>query len=147
MFWLLAMAPFEAIAAAADEEFNLSLIRTYFARLDVVYRQGSSVADIDALFELFHEDVQYEHVAYGAMFDKVTWRQAFRDNLERGAYGKGESESTAILKTIPVGSHVAVEYAYGIRDQEENWTQQSDGLLILFGFSGDKIVLVREYWE
>lgn len=146
VFCLLVVA-LGAIAAEAGEGRHLALVRTYFAKIDVIYRHGSSVADIDALFELFDEDVQYEHVAYEARFDKGAWRQAFLGNLERGAYGKGELESTAIVKTIPGGSHMAVEYAYGTRDQEGNWAQEGDGMLILFGFSGDKIVLVREYWE
>lgn len=147
ILWLLIMAPLGAIAAETGVDGRLSLIRTYFARLDVIYREGSSVADIDALFELFHEDVRYEHVAYEAEFDNSAWRQAFLDNLKRGAYKKGTFESTSILKTIPGSSHVAVEYAYGRRNEAGSWTQESAGMLILFGFQGDRIILVREYWE
>lgn len=143
----LAIIPAKSRAADCAETCHLQMVQEYFTCLDAVYREGSTLEDIEALFGLFDENVVYEHIAYDARFDKASWKEAFTRNLNNGSYNKSENERIGILKSIHGGSHLAVEYAYGRTDDTGNWSQKSDGLLILFGFHNDKIVLVREYWE
>lgn len=136
----------ESRAEDCSADCQLVRVREYFVHLDAVLRKGSTVADIDALFRLFDESVRYEHLEYDASFDRESWRNAFIRNLENGSY-KGEKDRIRVLRSIHGGSHLAVEYAYGSEDAAGDWIQEGDGLLVLFGFNGDRIVLVREYWK
>ncbi len=153
--------PFETVAAdpriivveAAPEEngechkaCQLTLVKAYFEALDQIYRMNSTEEDIDNLFTFFHDEVKYEHIEYGANFDKDAWRAAFSNNLNRGMYTKEETEKIGIINVIHGQTHLAVEYAYGKEDENLNWKQEGEGLLIIFGFEGDEIILVKEYW-
>lgn len=134
-------------AIACDASCKRTAIDEYFQRLDQVSRAGSSSADIDRLFELFSDDVKYEHIEYEADFDRTSWRRAFARNLERGAYDAPASRAIGVLQSIDGKQHMAVQYAHGTRDENGDWKQSDKpGVLILFGFSGERISLVREYW-
>lgn len=140
----------EQVAPSADGECShacqLSLVSAYFAALDTVYRADSTQEDIEQLFTLFHEDVQYKHLDYGANFDKTAWQTAFSNNLQRGVYTNDANETIGILNVIHGKNHTAVAYAYGTEDEDGNWTQDGEELLALFGFEGNKIILIRELW-
>lgn len=131
---------------ACSQACQLSLVSAYFAALDNVYKANSTPEDIENLFSFFHEDVQYEHLDYGANFDKAAWQTAFRNNLQRGAYTKDDNETIGILNIIYGKNYTAVSYAYGTEDENGNWIQDGEGLFALFGFADGKIVLVKEYW-
>ena len=136
-----------SLAETCDSHCKERLVRTYFDHFEVVLRDGSKVEDIDALFQVVHPDVQYEHVEYQADFDFGAWKEAFLSNLQRGSYRNGIEDSIEITKVINGQSHMAVEYGYGKTDKEGHWQPTDNvGLLILFGFKDGKISLVREYW-
>lgn len=136
-----------ALEANCDRSCKEQLVRAYFDRLEVVYRESSAVEDIDALFQVFHRDVRYEHVEYQADFNFGAWREAFVSNLNRGAYNNGPDDGIRITKIINGKSHMAAEYGYGKIDEDGHWLPgESTDLLILFGFKDGKISLVREYW-
>ncbi len=123
------------------------LITEYFARIGTVFHRDSTETDLDRLFELFHDDVRYQHSEYAADFTKSAWREAFIGNLKRGAYDKPANEQLRVVTLIHGKQHTAVGYSYGAIQSNGDWNSP-DGeiLLVLFGFEGDKIVLVREYW-
>jgi len=141
-----------ALAADKEEgcsrECQASLVQSYFERLSKVYQAGSSEEDLNVFFELMHDSVKYEHIQYGANFNKSSWVEAFHRNFKRGAYKKAANEKMKVLKFIHGKSHVAVEYAYGSTDEKGNWTEAETGpgLLAVFGFQDSKITLIREYW-
>jgi ketosteroid isomerase-like protein len=130
-----------------DARCKERLIDDYFERIGRVFRHDSTEADIDRLFELFHDDVRYQHSEYDADFTKPAWKDAFIGNLKRGAYDKQANERIRVVRLIHGRQHTAVGYSYGAVHSNGEW-KSSDGqvLLALFGFRGDKIVLVREYW-
>jgi hypothetical protein len=142
--------PIEYIEPSTSGECSqacqLSLVDSYFGALDKVYRANSSQEDIDHLFTLLHEDVKYEHLDYGANFNKTAWQAAFTNNLQRGVYTNEEHETIGILNVIHGKNHLAVEYAYGTEDENGEWQQSGEGLFALFGFATGKIILVTEYW-
>lgn len=147
-YGLLVLLFISSIASSGecDSPCKEKLIVDYFKFLDTVYRTGSSEADIDKLFQLFHPEVKYQHFEYDANFNKTEWHVAFIGNLKQGAYKKQQNESIKVTTYIHGKSHSAVEYIYG-REEKNDWIP-TDGekLLALFGFKGDKIILVREYW-
>ena len=134
-----------AFATNCESSCQLEQVNTYFAALDKVSRKGSSIKDIDRLLASMHDDVQYIHVEYDANFNKQSWRKAFIRNLERGAYQNGQNNEKRILNTIFGKNHIAVEYSHGVIQQDGSW-KQDEPLLVLFGFSEGKIILIKELW-
>lgn len=135
-----------ASSGECDSSCKEKLITDYFGSIDKVFRAGSTEADIDKLFKLFHPDVKYQHFEYDANFDAAEWRDAFSGNLQRGAYKKQQNESIKVITYIHGKTHSAVEYRYG-RREDTGWAPtDEEKLLALFGFKDNKIVLVREYW-
>ncbi|MCG7561337.1 MULTISPECIES: hypothetical protein [Pseudoalteromonas] len=124
---------------------QLSKVNQYFDALDTVSYKGSTVANIDALIGLMHDEVKYEHVEYLANFDKASWRRAFLRNYESGRYDSDTNREIRVLRTIPGKNHIAVEYAYGFNQADGSWQQQEPRLAV-FGFKEGKISLIRELW-
>ncbi|KNC65763.1 hypothetical protein [Pseudoalteromonas ardens] len=135
------------VMAKADctADCQLSKVNQYFDALDTVSYKGSTVADIDALIGLMHDEVKYEHVEYLANFDKPAWRRAFLRNHESGRYDSATNREIRVLRTIPGKNHVAVEYAYGFNQADGSWQRQEPRLAV-FGFKEGKISLIRELW-
>ncbi len=132
-------------AADCDSTCQLNQINSYFAALDKISRQGSSSEDIDSLLALMHDGVKYIHVEYEANFNKESWRKAFIRNLKRGAYQNTANNEKRILNTILGKNHIAIEYSHGVIQKDGKW-QQTEPLLVLFGFTDGKISLVKELW-
>ncbi|UCX03448.1 nuclear transport factor 2 family protein [Shewanella glacialimarina] len=133
------------LAVDCNSQCQLTQIEAYFTALDKMSRKGSSINDIDTLLSLTHDDVEYIHVAYGAHFTKSSWRQAFVRNLERSAYKNTGKNKIRITKQIFGNNYIAIEYSHGIIQQDGTW-QATEPLLVLFGFSDDKISLIKELW-
>ncbi len=149
MAFILSFVGFTASAQepACDSGCKQKLITQYFTRLGQVFQAGSSEQEVERLFELFHDNVKYEHLDYGANFALDEWQAAFLRNLEGGAYKASEEARIRVQKMIHGKHHTAVEYAYGTLDEQGQWHPDNDErLLALFGFEDGKIVLVREYW-
>jgi len=133
------------LAQACDSNCQLAQITAYFSALDKVARKGSTLADIDTLLALTHENVKYVHVEYQANFSKDTWRQAFISNLEKGSYQKTDKNQIRILEFIEGKDHIAVKYSHGVIQQDGKW-QPTAPYLALFGFTDGKLSLIKELW-
>ena len=134
-----------AFSADCDSTCQLNQVNSYFSALGKVSRKNSSVSDIDSLLALTHDDIKYIHVEYEANFTKESWRKAFIRNLERGAYQNSEKNEMRITNTIFGKSHVAIEYSHGVIQEDGSW-QQTEPLLVIFGFTDGKISLIKELW-
>mgnify|MGYP000291147561 CR=1 FL=1 len=132
-------------AASCESTCQLNQINSYFAALDKISRKDSTPDDIDSLLALTHDDVKYVHVEYEANFTKESWRKAFIRNLERGAYQNSVNNEMRIINTIFGKNYTAIEYSHGVIQQDGTW-QQTEPLLVLFGFTGGKISLIKELW-
>lgn len=134
-----------AAATNCDSNCQLDQIQSYFSTLDKISRKGSSNEDIDSLLALMHDDVKYIHVEYQANFNKESWRKAFVRNLKREAYQNTVNNEIRIINTILGKNHIAIEYSHGVIQDNGLW-QQTEPLLVLFGFKGGKISLIKELW-
>ncbi|MCC2608055.1 hypothetical protein [Planctobacterium marinum] len=117
----------------------------YFQALDRVAKRDSTQQDIDDLIGMMHDSVKYEHIEYGANFDKKTWAEAFTRQLKNGAYQNGPENEIRILNVIYGKSHAAIEYSHGLLMDDGTW-QPDKKMFALFGFTENKISLIREYW-
>jgi hypothetical protein len=134
-----------ALASSCDSVCQLTQINLYFSALDKVSRKNSNINDIDFLLSLTHDDVKYVHVEYEANFTKELWRKAFIRNLDRGAYQNSSKNEMRVLKNIFGKNHTAIEYSHGVIQSDGTW-QQSEPLLVVFGFTDGKISLIKELW-
>ncbi len=134
-----------ASASSCESTCQLDLVNSYFKALDKIAKKGSSSADIDFLLNTTHDDVNYIHVEYEANFTKDSWRKAFNRNLELGAYQNDESNEIRVLNSIPGKNYMAIEYAHGVIQADGKW-QPTEPLLVIFGFTENKISLVKELW-
>jgi hypothetical protein len=132
-------------AKACHEKCQLTQIKAYFSALDKVSRSGSTVKDIDSLLALTHQDVKYIHVEYEADFNKEDWRKAFMRNLKRGAYRKSKKNEMRVINHIAGKNYMAVEYSHGMIPKNGHW-QATKPLLVIFGFTEQKISLIKELW-
>ncbi len=134
-----------ASASSCGSTCQLDLVNSYFNALDKIARKDSSIKDIDFLLGFTHDDVKYIHVEYQANFTKDSWRKAFIRNLELGAYKKNETNEIRVLSSISGKNHLAIEYSHGVIQADGVW-QQTEPLLVIFGFTDSKISLVKELW-
>jgi len=132
-------------ASSCGSTCQLDLVNSYFKALDKIARKDSSSKDIDFLLSFTHDDVKYIHVEYQANFTKDSWRKAFNRNLDRGAYQNNESNEIRVLSSILGKNHLAIEYSHGVIQADGIW-QQTEPLLVIFGFTDSKISLVKELW-
>lgn len=134
-----------ALASSCDSTCQLTQINSYFSALDKVSRKNSTIKDIDSLLALTHDDVKYVHVEYEANFNKESWRKAFIRNLDRGAYQKNTKNEMRVLNNIFGKNYIAIEYSHGVIQPDGTW-QQTEPLLVIFGFTNGKISLIKELW-
>jgi hypothetical protein len=146
---LFAILPISLVAYSAEcgDECQEKIVTSYFEKLSSIYRKGSTVADIEALFGSLDPSVRYEHLNYGANFTRDEWREAFVNNLERGAYNQADNHSIKVERYLHGKGFVAVSYSYGFKDAEGAWHAEGDqNLLALFKITGGRISSVKEYW-
>ncbi|GAB4517910.1 MAG: hypothetical protein Kow00133_02570 [Amphiplicatus sp.] len=133
-------------ARSADAQPIPNVIRQYFAALDAVYREGSTTADIERLFDLVNDDVRYVHRAYDADFGRDDWFAAFERNRRNGLYAKSATECTTITNAIPGNGYAAVEYALGDNASGECVPADNERLLVVFKIDDGKLSLIEELW-
>ena len=145
MLLLSFLAPVNVERADCPPACQLEQVGAYFRALDKVFQEGSTVADIDALFSILHDRVRYVHADYEADFQRDAWRAAFIGNLERGAYRNGPERQLGIMTAIHGKNAVAVQYSHG--EVLPDGTRRSDEpLLVLFRFTDGRISLIEELW-
>ena len=104
-----------------------------------VMLQGSTVADVDALFSLYTDDFVYIHAAYGGTYTRdELYRNTVR-LLERGLYNKTEPRYT-LISTIPGYEGIAVE-------RQETHKGITSNHLAVFEFRDGKVSKIVEYWK
>lgn len=145
VFLLLVAQPTVAGETDCNEQCMLNQVKGYFSALDKVAKKASTKQDIEALLNLMHPSVKYEHFEYQANFDLTKWRQAFLRQLQLGSYDNGPDNEIRITATIFGKTHTAIEYSHGLVGRDGIW-QADKKRFALFGFTEGKISLIREYW-
>lgn len=123
------------------------VIVNYFAALDAIEREGSTILDIENLLAITTESVHYVHKNFDANFDKPSWLKAFKRNLKAGANNLPSSFCTQITKSINGKNSVAVEYTRGAFNMDNVCIPDDETRnLAIFHIKDDKINLIEELW-
>lgn len=104
-----------------------------------VMLKGSSQADVDALFAMYHTDFVYQHQVYGGEYSR---EKLYANTLRLQTMGKYNLTAPRyqIQTQIPGYNAVAVqrvEMQQGVAHHH----------LAVFEFRGDKVSRIIEYWQ
>lgn len=142
--WMM-LCCLSAFFASADDSKVLAAEALQAKVLEVTEAQnkvmlkGSTPADVDALFALYHPDFVYVHEAYGGAYSRA---MLYNNTLKLQAMGKYNLTAPRyrIVAQIPGYNAVAVK-------REELSQGQSQSHLSVFEFRGDKVSRIVEYWK
>ena len=142
LFGLATLAASQAYAAdtrtlTADE--LKSRVADVTQAQNKVMMNGSTTADVDALFSLYAPDFVYVHEVYGGTYTRDQLYKNTQRVLERGRYDLTTPRYT-ITSVIPGYNGIAVE-------REEISKGQAKRHLAVFEFRGDKVSKIIEYWK
>jgi len=127
-------ANFEKIRPLSKEELK----RVFDAFLEAkkkVFREGSTVADVDNMFGFYTDDYKYNHPRYGGTYSRSLLYSNTVKFLKKGAYRNYPAEE---VTNIILGENaVAIEFKTATSE---------DTRMTLFKFRKDKIFYVEEFW-
>lgn len=140
--FLLAMSSCVAHGAAPEalssDALKAKVIQITDAQNKMMMR-GSTVADIDKLFELYTDDFVYVHEAYGGIYTREELYANSVKALERGSYNLSGARYR-IVATIPGHNGIAVE-------RLETKPDRTASHLTVFEFRGARVSKIIEYWK
>ena len=130
-------------SALADESTVLnagemkSIVEQVNQAQNKMMRRGSTVADVDALFSLYAEDLVYVHDVYGGTY---TREGLYRNAAKYAASGhyRLEQDRYQIVQMIPGYQAIAVERLELASGKHH---------LTVFEFKSKKLVKIVEYWK
>lgn len=135
--------PFEECGKECQE----TVVSKYFDKLGRVYKKDSKVSHIEELFGSMSNEVQYEHLVYGANFSRTEWKEAFLRNHKSGAYKHELNLKIKVDNFIHGKGYVAVAYSYGVIEKSGSWSPKGDqDLMAVFSIVNGKITSVKEFW-
>lgn len=130
---------------AIHKDSLIALTQQYYARNIKAFQAGSTVADIDAIFELFTPDFTYVHPQYGGVYSRKRLYNGYINNQKKGRYD-GSVADIKVTKMIAGLNAVAVEKMFILKNKETGKLENGDRQMTLFEFKNGKISRIYEYW-
>ncbi|MCT6698398.1 hypothetical protein [Rheinheimera sp. 4Y26] len=120
------------------EELKAKVVAITDAQNKVMLK-GSSQADVDALFAMYHADFVYQHQVYGGEYSR---EKLYANTLRLQAMGKYNLTAPRyqIQAQIPGYNAVAVQRM----EMQQGAVHHH---LAVFEFRGDKVSRIIEYWQ
>jgi len=136
--FLAFVVPASELQVLAPEALKAKVVEITEAQNKVLLK-GSTPADVDKLFALYHNDFVYRHEVYGGDYQKDT---LYNNTLRLQAMGKYNNIEPRyrILTLIPGHNAIAVE-------RQEKYQGELKSHLAVFEFQGDKVSRIVEYWK
>jgi len=100
-----------------------------------VFKAGSTVAEVDKLYEFYTPDFSYDHPRYGGVYSRELLYNNTVKSLRRGRYNDSKVRMT--LKRIIGLNAIVIERKY---------VGETKTTMTLFEFRKDKISYIKEYW-
>ncbi|EAY27409.1 nuclear transport factor 2 family protein [Microscilla marina] len=123
----------------------VALTKKYYQLNIKVFQTGSTLADIEAIFELFSPDFTYVHPKYGGVYTRKSLYNGYVNNQKKGNYN-GREADVKVTKMIVGLNAVAVKRAFIIRDAKTGKLSEGERKMTLFEFKDGKISRIYEYW-
>ena len=119
------------------------LLNQYYQLNLKIFRKGSDMKDVEALFQLFTEDFTYTHQEYGGVYTKEDLYNGYRRNLESGEYD-GSIYDICVFSLISGKDALAVSKRFVSKTNPD--PQKETGEMTVFEFRNGKIYRITEYW-
>ena len=130
----LKMTHKDSLNVVLDEYYELNL---------KVFQAGSTLEDIDAIFNLFTDDFIYVHPKYGGDYTRQDLYTGYKRNLEKGNYN-GRVADIKIKNKI-IGLKAATVNKSFIK-KEDHQIKEGNEQMSLFEFRDGRISKIVEYW-
>lgn len=119
------------------------IVKIYYDLNLVIFREKSTIEDIDSVFTLFTDDFTYVHPNYGGVYTRKDLYKGYKKNLEEGGYD-GQIVDVIIEQKITGFNAIAVSRRY-LKLVDKN-TSVGESQMTLFEFEQGKIRRIFEYW-
>ncbi|NER15375.1 nuclear transport factor 2 family protein [Leptobacterium flavescens] len=127
-----------------QEDSLKTMVEAYY-RLNIkVFQKNSTKEDIDAIFELFTDDFEYNHPKYGGLYTRDVLYRGYVNNQKNGGYD-GSVKDVRVENMIIGLNCVAVSRRY-ITGNARGETEEGELQMTLFEFRDGKISRIMEYW-
>jgi hypothetical protein len=147
---LISLALFNSIAIKAQEASDThkdslkQIVDKYYSLNLKIFKQGSTKADVDDLFNLFTEDFTYVHPKYGGEYSRTDIYEGYLNNQKNGNYN-GSLVDIKVRNIIVGLNGLATERVY-LQKVESGKLEEVDPGMTLFEFRNGKISKIFEYW-
>jgi len=131
------------IAQLGHKDSLKLLVDRYYQLNLKVFQKNSTIADIDAIFNLFTDDFVYIHPKYGGTYTRTVLYEGYVRNQKNGGYD-GSTADIKIENQIIGLNAVVVERVYV--EKKDNGTRDGASQMTLFEFKNGKISKIFEYW-
>ncbi|MCK0107877.1 nuclear transport factor 2 family protein [Flavobacteriaceae bacterium S0825] len=124
------------------DSLNTILDKYYELNLKV-FQSGSTIKDIDNIFNLFTDDFTYVHPKCGGVYTRENLYNGYKRNQEKGSYN-GKTVDIKVTSKIIGLNAIAVTKRF-IR-KEDGKTVEGKEQMAVFEFKDGKIIKIKEYW-
>ena len=125
----------EKVTEPLSKEELIVIFEEYQMASSSVFKAGSKVADVDALYSFYTADFEYNHPKYGGIYSRELLYNNTVKYLSKGGYDTMKPKIT--LKRI-VGLEAIVV--------EQHYEGKTETTMTLFKFRKNKICYIEEYW-
>jgi len=142
MLFLIVNIDAQELKMTHKDSLNVVLDEYYELNLKV-FQAGSTLEDIDAIFNLFTDDFIYVHPKYGGDYTRQDLYTGYKRNLEKGNYN-GRVADIKINNKI-IGLKAATVNKSFIK-KEDHQIKEGNEQMSLFEFRDGRISKIVEYW-
>lgn len=130
----LKMTPKDSLNTVLEKYYELNL---------KVFQAGSTLEDIDAIFNLFTDEFTYVHPKYGGVYTRQDLYNGYKRNLEKGSYNSRVIDIKISNRII--GLKAATVNKSFIKN-EDHQIKEGKEQMSLFEFRDGRISKIVEYW-
>lgn len=130
--------------ATQEHKDSLNNVLNKYYELNIqIFQAGSTVEDIDQLFEIFTDDFTYVHEKYGGVYSREDLYNGYIRNQKNGGYD-GNVTNIKVLNKIVGLNGIAVQKVFVTKEKKK--TTEENKQLAVFEFRNGKILRISEYW-
>ncbi len=130
--------------ATTEHKDSLNAIVDEYYQLNVkIFQAGSTIEDIDKVFELFTDDFVYVHPKYGGTYTRQVLYDGYVRNQKNGGYD-GSVVDIKVLRKMAGLNGVVTEKVFV--KKEGGQIVDGEPQMTLFEFKEGKISKIMEYW-
>jgi len=144
LFTLFLIGNIDAQELKMNHKDSLNIVLEKYYELNLkVFQAGSTMMDLENVFNLFTDDFTYVHPKYGGVYTRQDLYNGYKRNLEKGSYN-GRVSDIKITDRI-IGLKAATVNKRFIK-KEDHQIKEGDEQMALFEFRDGKICKIVEYW-